>query len=71
MEPFQSQKTNSGQPLHISNVRKSQNKNIFLHYSVIVESLQKGLPPKYLSFEEKEVMRTREGPYWYDNWDYH
>ena len=79
MEHLSPYKTIPRSLTYISNSIKSQNiksqnikymnKNIFLQYSIIVESLQSGLPPKYLSFEEKEVMSIHEGPYWYDNWD--
>ena len=44
------------------------NKNYFLNYGVIKDTLEKGLHPKYLSSAEKEVMVENEGGGWYDKW---
>ena len=58
--------TYSGNENNLIHPRNST--NYFLNYSVIKETLIKGLHPKYLSSAEKEIMIEREGGGWYDKW---
>jgi len=53
---------------YVGNKDDTNHTNYFLNYSVIKDSLEKGLHPKYLSSVEKEVMVAKEGGGWYDAW---
>lgn len=53
---------------YIGNQNDNNHKNYFLNYSVIKDTLKRGLHPKYLSYIEKEIMASNEGGGWYDKW---